>query len=48
MLACENLVLISRQSPDSEDGEFPVWSKCFEAFVSLGGCFGFLLTDIDV
>ena len=25
--------------------EFPVWSKRFEAFVSMSGCLGFMLTD---
>ena len=28
--------------------EFPVWSKRFEAFVSMSGCLGSMLTDIDV
>ena len=27
---------------------FPVWSKRFEAFVSMSGRLGYLLTDIDV
>ena len=28
--------------------EFPVWSKRFEAFVSMSGCLGSMLTDIEV
>ena len=28
--------------------EFPVWSKRFEAFASMSGCLGFMVTDTEV
>ena len=49
MLARENLVVLSRQSPFCGTPEnFLVWSMRFEGSVSMSGCLGSLLTDIEV